>query len=234
MSGKTEMTMQKDGIHTLKIFGMDTEKVRGLLEDIAEKYQDVSVRIQEDAGETYAAQLIAETGSVIGQEYVYGVDIGGLEYALVARLKEKGMKIATAESLTGGMVSESITRVPGASGVLECGVCSYSNRIKHEILGVSEETLEKYTEYSAQTACEMAQGVRSLSGADIGVATTGIAGPGGGSKERPVGLVYVGISTKDRTFAKKLLLSRGQPDERENIRILACKNALYLAWRELG
>ena len=247
MSGKTEMTMQKDGIHTLKIFGMDTEKVRGLLEDIAEKYQDVSVRIQEDAGETYvtafpcgssaennAAQLIAETGSIIGQEYVYGVDIGGLEYALVARLKEKGMKIATAESLTGGMVSESITRVPGASGVLECGVCSYSNRIKHEILGVSEETLEKYTEYSAQTPCEMAQGVRSLSGADIGVATTGIAGPGGGSKERPVGLVYVGISTKDRTFAKKLLLSRGQPDERENIRILACKNALYLSWRELG
>ena len=241
MSGKTEMTMQKDSIHTLKIFGMDTEKVRGLLEDIAEKYQDVSVRIQEDAGETYvtafpcgssaennAAQLIAETGSIIGQEYVYGVDIGGLEYALVARLKEKGIKIATAESLTGGMVSESITRVPGASGVLECGVCSYSNRIKHEILGVSEETLEKYTEYSAQTACEMAQGVRSLSGADIGVATTGIAGPGG-VNGKPAGTVYVNVRDAHFEIVRDICKYKlcADPD-RDTVRRLSAQTALEM------
>ena len=246
VSGKSAETKQTGICHTLGISGIDTDKVREMLEGLTARYDD-EIKVQEETGDTLVtvkacesgkeqktAQLIAEIRSIIGEEYVYGVDIGGIEYALVARLREKGLKIATAESLTGGMVSESITRVPGASEVLECGVCSYSNRIKHEILGVSEEMLEKYTEYSAQTACEMAQGVRRLSGADIGAATTGIAGPGGGSAERPVGLVYVGISTKDRTFAKKLLLSRGQPDEREKIRILACKNALYLAWRELG
>ena len=110
---------------------------------------------------------------------------------LVKELKNRGLKIASAESLTGGMVSEYITKVSGASEVFECGICSYSNRIKHEILGVSEETLENYTEYSYQTACEMAQGVRRLSGADIGISTTGIAGPSGGTEEKPVGTVYI-------------------------------------------
>ncbi|MBQ8134413.1 MAG: CinA family protein [Clostridia bacterium] len=152
-----------------------------------------------------------------------------IQETLVSVLKSKKLKIATAESLTGGMISKMITEVSGASAVLECGICSYSNRIKHEILGVSSETLEKYTEYSAQTACEMAEGVRKLSGADIGISTTGIAGPGGGSEEKPVGLVYIGISSKLGTFSEKLLLGNGAEKERELIREQTARKALETA-----
>lgn len=158
---------------------------------------------------------------------------GDLPTSLVGILKEKNLKIATAESLTGGLVSKRITEVPGSSGVFECGICSYSNRIKHELLGVPSEILEKYTEYSSQTACAMAEGVRKLSGADIAVSTTGIAGPDGGTDEKPVGLVYVGISTPNHTFSKELHLSKGLEDERESIRFAASSYALYYALQEL-
>ena len=152
-----------------------------------------------------------------------------IQEVLVLALKRKHLKIATAESLTGGMISKMITEVSGSSAVLECGICSYSNRIKHEILGVSMETLEKYSEYSAQTACEMADGVRKLSGADIGISTTGIAGPGGGSEKKPVGLVYIGISSKLGTFSQKLLLGSGAENERELIREQTAQKALEKA-----
>ena len=152
-----------------------------------------------------------------------------IQEVLVLALKRKHLKIATAESLTGGMISKMITEVSGSSTVLECGICSYSNRIKHEILGVSMETLEKYSEYSAQTACEMADGVRKLSRADIGISTTGIAGPGGGSEKKPVGLVYIGISSKLGTFSQKLLLGSGAENERELIREQTAQKALEKA-----
>ena len=148
-------------------------------------------------------------------------------------LKAKGLKAATAESLTGGLVSKRITEISGSSEVFECGICSYSNRIKHEILGVPSDILEKYTEYSSETAVAMAEGVRRLSGADIGISTTGIAGPNGGTPEKPVGLVYVGISTKNHSFAKELHLSQNLPDEREKIRFEASSYALYYGLMEL-
>lgn len=156
-----------------------------------------------------------------------------LQRKLVELLKEKGLKAATAESLTGGLVSKRITEISGSSEVFECGICSYSNRIKHEILGVPDDILEKYTEYSGETAAAMAEGVRKLSGADIGISTTGIAGPNGGTAEKPVGLVYVGISTKNHSFAKELHLSQNLPDERERIRFAASSYALYYALMEL-
>lgn len=115
---------------------------------------------------------------------------------LVKTCTERGFKIATAESCTGGMISEWITSVPGSSAVIEFGVCSYSNRIKHKILGVSEETLEKYTEYSEQCAEEMARGALKVSGADFAVSTTGVAGPGGGTEKNPVGTVYICVCDK--------------------------------------
>ena len=149
-------------------------------------------------------------------------------YELAELLKKRNMKAASAESLTGGLVSKLITDIPGASQIFELGVCSYSNRIKHEVLGVSEETLENYTEYSYQTACEMAQGVRRLSGADIGISTTGIAGPSGGTEEKPVGTVYIGVSTGEKTFAEKFSFGDDGAD-RDTIRIRACISALKLA-----
>ncbi len=152
-----------------------------------------------------------------------------LSAELVRILKENNMKAATAESLTGGMVSEQITAVAGASRVFECGICSYSNRIKHELLGVPTEVLEQFTEYSKETAMAMAEGVRKLSGADIGIATTGVAGPDGGTETNPVGSVYVGISTKHHCFAVHFLLA----GSRDTIRKDTVSYALRYAVREL-
>ncbi len=155
----------------------------------------------------------------------------GIEKKLVELLKEKKMKVSSAESLTGGLVSKLITDVSGASAVFECGVCSYSNRIKNEVLGVNSRILEEFTEYSEECAAGMADGIRRLSGADIGISTTGIAGPSGGSKEKPVGTVYVGISTKNDTKAYEFRL--GEYGSREKIRNIAAACALFLGYEAL-
>ena len=121
----------------------------------------------------------------------------------VKLLTEKNLKIASAESCTGGLISEMITDVSGASAVFECGVCSYSNAVKMKLLGVKKETIDKYTEVSVQTAEEMAKGVLELSSADISVSTTGVAGPSGGTDENPVGTVCIGIAVKNKVFSEK-------------------------------
>ena len=120
-----------------------------------------------------------------------------LQENVVAKLREKGVKLATAESCTGGLLSERITAVSGASDVFDFGVCTYANEMKHKVLGVSNETLSVLGAVSAETAMQMA---------DLAVSTTGIAGPTGGTPEKPVGLVYCGISTKDKSYAIKLML----------------------------
>lgn len=142
----------------------------------------------------------------------------GIQQTLVAELTKRNLKIAVAESCTGGMISEMITDVSGASGVFECGVCSYSNRIKNEVLGVSKETLEKYTEVSTQTAEEMAFGVQKLSGADIAVSTTGIAGPTGGTAENPVGTVCMGFVIGDRVISERKNFNLDNCNSRDKIR----------------
>ena len=129
-----------------------------------------------------------------------------LQENVVAKLREKGVKLATAESCTGGLLSERITAVSGASEVFDFGVCTYANEMKHKVLGVSNETLSVLGAVSAETAMQMAEGARNVSGADLAVSTTGIAGPTGGTPEKPVGLVYCGISTKDKSYAIKLML----------------------------
>ena len=159
---------------------------------------------------------------------VYGIDVESLQNAVVQRLAQLGMNAATAESCTGGLISKRITEVPGSSEVFECGVCSYANRIKEQVLGVGSETLRRHGAVSPQTAAEMAAGVRRISGADIGVSTTGIAGPGGGSEHKPVGLVYVGIDSGFYQDVLELHLARGYDNDREMIRYLASSHALNL------
>ncbi|MEG1997905.1 MAG: CinA family protein [Clostridiales bacterium] len=115
---------------------------------------------------------------------------------VVQKLIEKNLQVATAESCTGGMLSAAITDAPGSSQIFGCGVVSYSNQIKEQLLGVDGVVLAEYGAVSAQVAKAMAQGLQSLSGADICVAITGIAGPAGGSVEKPVGLVYIGVADR--------------------------------------
>ncbi len=155
-----------------------------------------------------------------------------LPQLLVDALTKKKLRVATAESCTGGMISAAITSVSGASGVFDCGVCSYANFIKNKVVGVKEETLATYGAVSEKTAMEMARGVRILSGADVGVSTTGIAGPLGGTPYKPVGLVYIGVSTEMGLKAEKMLLGEGDND-RHSIRELATAAALYFALKAI-
>ena len=152
------------------------------------------------------------------------------EYELVSLLREKNITVATCESCTGGLISKRITNVPGASEVFGYGVCTYANEAKIKLLSVCEDTLNNYGAVSEQTAIEMAKGMVMLSGADIAISTTGIAGPGGGSPEKPVGLVYTAYYTKDgKCGCKKLLLGDIDDPNRENIRFAASCEAMNFA-----
>ena len=121
----------------------------------------------------------------------------------INKLKEKNLRIASAESCTGGMVSSFITSVSGVSNVFEMGLCSYSCRIKNEILGVKESTLEKYGAVSKETAKEMAENIKRISGADLGVSVTGAAGPDG-TEGHPPGYVFIAVSGNNGTIVKLL------------------------------
>ena len=160
------------------------------------------------------------------------IAINELPTRLVDALAQKKLRIATAESCTGGMISAAITSVSGASGVFDCGVCSYANFIKNKVVGVKEETLATYGAVSDRTAAEMARGVRLLAGADLGVSTTGIAGPLGGTPYKPVGLVYVGVSSERGLKTEKLLLGENSAD-RQRIRELASAAAMYFALKAI-
>lgn len=157
-----------------------------------------------------------------------GLSAEELPFELVARCIDARYKIAVAESCTGGIISAKITDVPGASAIFDCGVCSYANGIKQKLLGVREKTLLTRGAVSAQTALQMADGVRKLADADIGVSVTGIAGPDGGTDKKPVGLVYIAVSTELGCFAVRCLFSGSRAQIREH----AAHAALYLAIKE--
>ena len=134
-------------------------------------------------------------------------------------LKKKKIKIATAESCTGGLVAKLITDVSGASEVFDYGIVSYANEIKWGQLGVKRETVESFGAVSEQTAAEMAQCARKNGGADIGVSTTGIAGPTGGTEQKPNGTCFIGFCDGEKTVVKKI--STGLSDRDENRKIFA-------------
>lgn len=136
----------------------------------------------------------------------------------VELLKRRNKSVACAESCTGGMLSQYITSVPGASFVFEMGICAYSSRIKQRILGVKSQTLEKYGAVSRHTAAEMALRVRVLSGADIGVAVTGVAGPDPSEGKLP-GTVYIALADGKEVKVEKLTID---PVSREAVRKTAC------------
>ena len=166
-------------------------------------------------------------------EYLYGIDVGDLQTAAVQMLLKKGLVAATAESCTGGYVSKRLTDVSGASAVFQCGIVTYSNEMKERMLGVSHETLERYSAVSPETAVEMAKGVRRVSGADIGIGVTGNAGPGV-SEGKPVGEVYVAVDSDWYSEVVPLNFFRHDEDAREYIRWLASSRALHMIWKTAG
>ncbi len=127
-----------------------------------------------------------------------------LEEQVVRLLTERHMTITTAESCTGGLIAGTLVNVAGASEVLNEGYVTYSNEAKHRLLGVQEKTLEEFGAVSEQTAREMAAGAAKAARADVGLSSTGIAGPGGGTLEKPVGLVYIGCYVNGSAQVKEL------------------------------
>jgi len=172
----------------------------------AEEDEDISSLIQPVENE-----ILKRLGNV-----VYGFDDERLETVLVDLLKKHNMTLAIAESCTGGHIGDLITNVPGSSEVFLEGCITYSNDAKIRRLGVSSDTLMKHGAVSRETAAEMAEGIRRTSNADIGAAVTGIAGPGGGSAEKPVGLVYMAVADRvgtevqcHRLFGDRLRIKQG-------------------------
>ncbi|WP_343208897.1 competence/damage-inducible protein A [Anaerolentibacter hominis] len=153
-----------------------------------------------------------------------------LEDCVVHLLNKKGLTLALAESCTGGLLAGRIVNVSGASEVFGTGVVSYSNKTKHKVLGVKKQTLKEFGAVSEETAREMAKGIVKLSKAEIGVAVTGIAGPEGGTKKKPVGLVYIACSYKDKVTVEKYHFA----GNRTKIRERSVVTALDLIRRRLS
>ena len=221
------------------IFGMGEsaveEKLRALMTEsenptVAPYCKEGEVRLRvtaesldEESASRMCDEMIEKIKSSDVGEFIYGIDVDSLERAVVESLCRKGLTLATAESCTGGLISKRITDISGCSDVFLGGCVTYSNEAKMKLLGVKSETLEAYGAVSEQTAAEMAKGVRERLGADIGVSATGIAGPLGGTPEKPVGTVYVGISSERGEQVRRLSLSSMR--SREYIRIVTAGNA---------
>lgn len=176
------------------------------------------------AGELLCGETIEKIRQTEVGGFIYGIDTS-LEEALISLLRNKNLKIATAESCTGGLISKTVTDISGASDVFDGGVVSYSNDIKNKLLNVSDETLKEFGAVSEQTAREMAVGVRRLINADYGLSVTGVAGPNGGTAEKPVGLVYIACADENDCIVRRLNL-RG---DRSHIRKLTANYAMSLA-----
>lgn len=162
---------------------------------------------------------------------IYSFENSTLEEVVCKGLLEKNLKISTAESCTGGMLSGRIANVSGVSQILKESIVTYSNEAKIKYLGVKDQTLRKYGAVSSETAIEMANGLKRNTSSDICISITGIAGPGGGTDEKPVGLVYIGLSGKDNHMEFKKLMLHGN---RESIRIMSCLHALDMIRRYMN
>jgi nicotinamide-nucleotide amidase len=148
---------------------------------------------------------------------------------VLALCRERGLSLATAESCTGGLVAARLTAIPGSSDVFEGGIVAYADEVKAEQLGVPRAVLEEHGAVSAETAAAMAHGVRERLGVDVAVSVTGVAGPGGGTADKPVGLVFFHAAGPDGDKALRFEL----PGEREWIRARSAVSALHLVRRLL-
>ena len=229
----------------VRIFGMGESEVDMRLHDLEEgenptlspycSLGEVMLRATASAeteaeAEALLVPLLDRVRTLLG-DVIYEIredDGGSLAESAVRVLTEKGLSVATAESLTGGKIAATMVDVPGASRVVKGGFITYMTEAKTEMLGVPEEVIEKYGVVSAEVAREMAGRAKARLQVDLAISATGIAGPDGGTPETPVGTVYLGVATGDRTYAVRLQLS----GSRDRIRTLTVKHAMHVLRRE--
>jgi nicotinamide-nucleotide amidase len=202
------------------------EKIEGLIDPKGDvriaflpSYLGVDIRLttslkQKNEAKTKIEELEKKIREILGT-YIYGTDDQTLEEVVGKLLSEKGKTIAVAESCTGGLIGAKFTNISGSSKYFERGVVTYSNQAKIELLGVPKEIIDQYGAVSEQTATLMAEGVRKLAKIDYGLSATGIAGPTGGTPEKPVGLVYIGFACENESFAQKFQFGGDRITNRE-------------------
>jgi len=203
---------------TIKTTGLAESQVNGMVKDLLNlkppttvgiyaKLKEVDLKIMAKAkDEKTAGRAIRKVEKKIRSRlkgYIFGCDDERLEDAVAGILAEKKQTIAVAESCTGGLLSNRLTDVSGSSKYFLMGLVAYSNPVKIDGLGVNEKTLKKYGAVSRQVALEMAKGIRVVAGSDIGLGITGIAGPTGGTRSKPVGLVYIALVINKRQVVKE-------------------------------
>ncbi len=162
-------------------------------------------------------------------KYIYSIDDEEIEAVVGKILTEKKLKLAIAESCTGGMIANKFTNISGSSNYIQLAVVTYSNKSKIDLLNVPKDLIDKHGAVSKEVAEAMASGVRSIAGSDIGISTTGIAGPTGGTKEKPIGLVWIGFSNNEETAAQKFQFGEGRIQVKER----ASQAAIDLLRRKL-
>ena len=232
----------------INLYGVSECYIESLLVDLMEtqnptvapyaKTGEVAIRVsclgKDQADAQQQMQPIIEEIISRCKAFPYAIDKENIQTAVVEKLKENHLTLATAESLTGGLISKMITDVDGSSSVFHMGVCSYANDIKHQVLGVSNETLQTHGAVSACCAKEMAEGIRRLATSDLAIATTGLAGRSDGAVEKETGLVFIALATSKGTDVFEYHLNSGRGNERERIRTLSAIHAFILVMNYLN
>lgn len=221
---KTSFLKQKT-LHTIGIGESLLAKRLGNIDNIVKTEKDYSVKLaflpsnyEVRLRITVSASSAAKAVSLLKNaknkilkaagNYVYSDDEGSIQQTVGKLLKKKRLTISVAESCTGGLTASKLTDVPGSSDYLFGGMITYDDKAKEKFLKVNPRDIKKYGAVSEQVAKQMSYGIRKISGTDIGISTTGIAGPSGARPGKPVGLVWIGYSDKDGTFAKKFIFTK--------------------------
>lgn len=216
---------------TVKVCGIGESRAETMVKDLIDAQTNPTIATYAKTGEVHirvtagaenqktAAKLIKPVVKELKRRFenaIYTTDEETtLESAVVELLLANGLTVTCAESCTGGLLSARLVNVPGVSEIYKSGLVTYSNKAKRKLLGVKKATLQKYGAVSEQTAEEMAKGAAALTKADVAVAVTGIAGPDGGTKEKPVGTVYIACAVKGKTVVKKYQFSGNRSKVRE-------------------
>jgi len=233
--------------HTLKLFGIGESAVEAMLhEQMATlsnptvapyaKEGECELRVTAKADTDEEAQallrpMVEDIKALLGHK-VYGVDVTSMEQISFEQMKARGLTLGTAESCTGGLIAKRFTDMPGTSAVFKGGIVSYTNEVKHNVLGVPQEMLDEFGAVSAPVARAMAEGARRVLGCDIALSSTGVAGPDKDDRGNEVGIMFVAIATPDGTYVRPLNL--GIRPVRARLRIITAHHAYDLLRRYLS
>lgn len=221
---------------TIKLIGITEKKIRADISDLMDN-EDLDIEIKPFDSKTYiiltadadteedAKDILRPVSKEIKKRlgsYIYSTkEKKSLEMSVVSLLEKNELTISTAESCTGGLLAGRIINVPGVSDVYKEGFITYTNKAKRKTLGVNKATLKKYGAVSTQTAREMALGAALEADSDVSISVTGIAGPDGGTDEKPVGLVYIGVCVKNKVHVEEFRFSGDRANVREQTVISA-------------